>query len=113
LADLYVDQYDAWCRNDGNHYTGKLGHVNWNAELIWKMKAEQAFNWDVLEDQIPEIFEALSSDIVGSLRQFGLLVNGEFYSLLCQPVVILIWVVLITMRNAFRACQVACIRIDD
>jgi hypothetical protein len=77
LIHLNAGQYDAWCRNDGNHSTAKRGHVNWNAELIWKMKTEQAFNWDVLEDQIPEIFESLSSNIVRSLQQFGALVNGK------------------------------------
>lgn len=49
-------QYNAWCRNDGEHRTEKRGYVNWNADLIWKMRAELAFQWETLEEEIPTLF---------------------------------------------------------
>ncbi|OBT81787.1 hypothetical protein VE02_09856 [Pseudogymnoascus sp. 03VT05] len=52
-------QYNAWCRHDGYHYTEKRGKVNWNAELIWKMRMEMAFQWETLEEDIPTMFKDL------------------------------------------------------
>ncbi|OBT96981.1 hypothetical protein VE01_05489 [Pseudogymnoascus verrucosus] len=52
-------QYNAWCRHDGYHYTEKRGKVNWNAELIWKMRMEMAFQWETLEEDIPTLFKDL------------------------------------------------------
>ncbi|RDL37034.1 Uncharacterized protein BP5553_04467 [Venustampulla echinocandica] len=52
-------QYNAWCRKDGDHWTEKRGKVNWNADLIWKMRMEMAFQWETLEDDIPTLFETL------------------------------------------------------
>ncbi|KFY49525.1 hypothetical protein V496_09946 [Pseudogymnoascus sp. VKM F-4515 (FW-2607)] len=51
--------YNAWCRHDGYHYTEKRGKVNWNAELIWKMRMEMAFQWETLEEDIPTLFKDL------------------------------------------------------
>ncbi|KFZ06243.1 hypothetical protein V501_07587 [Pseudogymnoascus sp. VKM F-4519 (FW-2642)] len=46
-------------RHDGYHYTEKRGKVNWNAELIWKMRMEMAFQWETLEEDIPTLFKDL------------------------------------------------------
>lgn len=84
-ADLAsVAQYNAWCRHDGSHYTEKRGEVNWNAELIWKMRMEMAFQWDILEESIPQLFQdllqsarapllALQSEMRGMFVKIGLL----------------------------------------
>ncbi|KAE9366257.1 hypothetical protein N431DRAFT_419424 [Stipitochalara longipes BDJ] len=56
-------QYNAWCLNRGDHETGKRGHVNWNAELIWKMRTELAFQWGLVEDEIPIVLEKLLQSI--------------------------------------------------
>ncbi|KAN0095627.1 hypothetical protein V8E51_016338 [Hyaloscypha variabilis] len=56
-------QYNAWCLNHGDHATAKRGHVNWNSELIWKMRMELAFQWGLVEDEIPIVFEKLLQSI--------------------------------------------------
>ncbi|KAH8744019.1 hypothetical protein F5882DRAFT_455086 [Hyaloscypha sp. PMI_1271] len=56
-------QYNAWCLNNGDHSTGKRGHLNWNSELIWKMRTELAFQWGLVEDEIPTVFEKLFQSI--------------------------------------------------
>lgn len=52
-------QYNAWCRNNGSHETQKRGFVNWNQELIWKMRSELEYQWDILEDEVPRVFDEL------------------------------------------------------
>ncbi|KAF2104448.1 hypothetical protein NA57DRAFT_70653 [Rhizodiscina lignyota] len=56
-------QYNAWCLHNGHHYTEKRGDVNWNNELIWKMRTELAFQWDMVEEEIPQLFNDVG-DIV-------------------------------------------------
>ncbi|KAH8812284.1 hypothetical protein F5884DRAFT_784973 [Xylogone sp. PMI_703] len=56
-------QYQAWCLNRGDHATAKRGHLNWNAELIWKMRTELEFQWGLVDDEIPAVFEKLSQSI--------------------------------------------------
>ncbi|KFY06936.1 hypothetical protein V492_07602 [Pseudogymnoascus sp. VKM F-4246] len=88
LVLTLLAQYNAWCRHDGCHYTEKRGNVNWNAELIWKMRMEMAFQWETLEEDIPTLFKnllqsaqaplrALQSEITGELRLIGLLRLAE------------------------------------
>jgi dGTP triphosphohydrolase len=73
---MYKAQYNAWCRNNGTHYTAKRGNVRWNAELLWKQKQEQAFAWDMLEEEISEICDALEDSIKKSLMDFQSLAEG-------------------------------------
>ncbi|KAH6678502.1 hypothetical protein B0J14DRAFT_582898 [Halenospora varia] len=57
-------QYNAWCLKNGNHEgTLKRGHVNWNSRLIWKMRMELAYQWTLLEEEIPTVFEELLQSI--------------------------------------------------
>jgi hypothetical protein len=64
ITDLFATgQYNAWCLNNGDHETGKRGHLNWNSELIWKMRTELAFSWGLVEDEIPIIFDKLLQSI--------------------------------------------------
>ena len=64
VTNLFVTaQYNAWCLNHGDHATAKRGHVNWNSELIWKMRMELAFQWGLVEDEIPIVFEKLLQSI--------------------------------------------------
>ncbi|KAH8649442.1 hypothetical protein BGZ60DRAFT_534676 [Tricladium varicosporioides] len=56
-------QYNAWCLNNGDHITPKRGHVNWNSNLIWKMRMELEYQWELLEDEIPKVFEKLLQTI--------------------------------------------------
>ncbi|RDW73267.1 hypothetical protein BP6252_07174 [Coleophoma cylindrospora] len=59
----HTAQYNAWCKNNGDHTTPRRGSVNWNSELIWKMRSELAYQWDILEDEIPIVFTELLKSI--------------------------------------------------
>ncbi|RDW87518.1 hypothetical protein BP5796_03212 [Coleophoma crateriformis] len=59
----HTSQYNAWCRNNGDHRSEKRGSVNWNSELIWKMRSELAYQWDILEEEIPIVFIKLLESI--------------------------------------------------
>lgn len=63
-------QYNAWCLNNGDHYTAKRGAVNWNQELIWKMRSELDFQWEVVEEEMAEIFEELLHKLESELDGF-------------------------------------------
>ncbi|EON64079.1 hypothetical protein W97_03309 [Coniosporium apollinis CBS 100218] len=73
-SQWHQSQYNAWCQNNGNHSTDKLDHVCWNAELIWKMRMELDLEWDILEEEIPDIFDDLLQAIKGhtNLARIGL-----------------------------------------
>lgn len=38
-------------------------HVNWNSQIIWKMRSELAFQWDLVEEEIPALFEAVNKSV--------------------------------------------------
>jgi len=61
-------QYNAWCRNDGCHRTEKRGSVNWNQELIWKMRSELEYQWDILEEEVPCVFDELLETLTTELE---------------------------------------------
>jgi len=52
-----------------NHAQGH-GQVRWNREIIWKMQSELAFSWDLLEEEVPNIYDSLKSDITKELETF-------------------------------------------
>jgi len=54
--------------------------VNWNAELIWKMRMELAYQWDLLEDDIPTAFETLLQSVKGQLLALKSHLEGELNS---------------------------------
>ena len=61
----YLVQYNAWCLKDGNHSTPKRNAQDWNATIIWMMKAELDCPWNIVQEDIPDQFSALS----GSIRE--------------------------------------------
>lgn len=77
-TNLFVAaQYNAWCLNRGDHATVKRDHVNWNAELIWKMRSELAFQWGLVEDEIPIVFEKLLHSIRASFLDLQSHLRGK------------------------------------
>lgn len=56
-------QYNAWCRNNGHHYTEKRGDVNWNKEIIWKMRTELALQWEMVEEEMPKMFKSVEEAV--------------------------------------------------
>ncbi len=65
-------QYNAWCRNDGNHSTLNRGHVDWNADIIWKMRTELELEWDIVQGEISTLFAGLLTEIkslLGGLKE--------------------------------------------
>ena len=62
MLTLGVAQYSAWCGNNGNYSTRKRT-TDWNAEIIWKMRAELAFQWEIVTDEIDIIFNTLLAAI--------------------------------------------------
>ncbi|KAM0549484.1 hypothetical protein ACHAPJ_009300 [Fusarium lateritium] len=63
-------QYNAWCLNNGDHQTLKRGHENWNAKIIWKMRMELEGQWDLVEDEVSEVFSALLDGAKSLLDSF-------------------------------------------
>lgn len=45
--------------HDGENETPKRAYMNWNAEFLWKMRMELAFQWDMLEDEVQAVFDKL------------------------------------------------------
>lgn len=78
MLTLWLAQYNAWCMNSGNHYTLKRGSVNWNADLIWKMRMELDFQWNLLEEEIPTVFKAILESITDSFGQLQRNLRGEY-----------------------------------
>lgn len=71
-------QYNAWCRNNGHHYTEKRGDVNWNKEIIWKMRTELALQWEMVEEEMPKMFKSVEEavdesfgEIQATMRSLG------------------------------------------
>jgi hypothetical protein len=50
---------------------------NWNAELIWKMKMELEYQWDLLEEDIPSMFEKLLDSIKDRLANLQDVMRGK------------------------------------
>lgn len=75
-----VAQYKAWCANDGHHCTAKRGRQDWNAKIIWKMRSELAFQWDVVEEDIPELFSGLCAEVEAALADMKAAILGMSFS---------------------------------
>ncbi|KAG7284045.1 hypothetical protein NEMBOFW57_010405 [Staphylotrichum longicolle] len=56
------NQYSAWCGNNGRHSTTKRT-ADWNAKIIWKMRAELDFQWDIVEEEIGTVFGELLATV--------------------------------------------------
>ncbi|RYP61155.1 hypothetical protein DL769_007837 [Monosporascus sp. CRB-8-3] len=62
-----IVQYYAWCLNNGDHATPSRSREDWNAKIIWKMRMELDYQWDLVEDEIPSLFESLLDTIKSEL----------------------------------------------
>ncbi|KAL9618670.1 MAG: hypothetical protein Q9160_006637 [Pyrenula sp. 1 TL-2023] len=62
-------QYNAWCRNYGDWRTRTLGPVNWNKELMQRMRTELRPQWMLLHTYIAGMFKDLSKDIEAEFLQ--------------------------------------------
>jgi hypothetical protein len=74
---IYAAQYNAWCINDGVHQTPRRRFVNWNAELVWKMRSELEYQWDLVEDEIPIVFRGLVQATKAPLEFLESLIRSE------------------------------------
>jgi hypothetical protein len=74
---VLIGQYNAWCLRNGDHYTEKRGAVNWNSELIWKMRMELEFQWGLLEDEIPVVLDGLLESIKACLLELTTHLQGK------------------------------------
>ena len=63
--------YDAFVRNDGTHTTPKVGHRRWNNEMLWKMREELQFSWNLIEEEIPGEFKKLKEKITSKINEFA------------------------------------------
>ncbi|KAJ5639534.1 uncharacterized protein N7484_007396 [Penicillium longicatenatum] len=63
-----LPQYKTWCHKNGKARTlgGQL--IDWNSELIWKMRMELDLQWDLFEEEIPLMFEKLGSSTLKWLQ---------------------------------------------
>lgn len=72
-----LGQYNAWCLRNGNHYTEKRGAVDWNADLIWKMRLELDYAWDIVMDEVSDVFKTLRESVVAGLNSLKQLILGK------------------------------------
>ncbi|KAH7190559.1 hypothetical protein BKA60DRAFT_626321 [Fusarium oxysporum] len=76
-------QYNAWCLNYGDHQTPKRGRENWNAKIIWKMRMELEGQWDIVEEEVTDVFSAV---LHGAMSLLDSLKSGLSHSLPPQHV---------------------------
>jgi hypothetical protein len=70
IAKWNWQTYDAWCRNNGSYSTRKRAATDWNAKIVWKLRAELDFQWDIVEEEIGTVFDELRATVA---EQFGAL----------------------------------------
>ncbi|QKD53759.2 uncharacterized protein FOBCDRAFT_260326 [Fusarium oxysporum Fo47] len=79
----FFGQYNAWCLNYGDHQTPKRGRENWNAKIIWKMRMELEGQWDIVEEEVTDVFSAV---LHGAMSLLDSLKSGLSHSLPPQHV---------------------------
>ncbi|KAG9255485.1 uncharacterized protein F5Z01DRAFT_56619 [Emericellopsis atlantica] len=62
-------QYNAWCLRNGNHCTLKREATDWNAQIIWKMRMELNFQWDLVMEEVAAVFKAFQEDYTMGLMR--------------------------------------------
>lgn len=80
-------QYNAWCLNNGDHETMKRGHENWNAKIIWKMRMELEGQWDLVEEEVYDVFNELLEAMKNRLNSLKSSLRDSLPCLLADPVV--------------------------
>ena len=73
----FTAQYNAWCLNNGDHQTLKRGHENWNSKIIWKMRMELECQWDLVEEEVSDVFTQLLEAIKKRLNSLKSSLRGE------------------------------------
>ncbi|KAM0272239.1 hypothetical protein ACHAQH_008760 [Verticillium albo-atrum] len=58
-----LDSYNAWCRHNGKYSTPVHENIDWNSQIIWKMRMELAFQWEIVEEEVPAVFAKLTEDL--------------------------------------------------
>jgi len=76
-------QYNAWCLNNGDHQTMKRGHENWNAKIIWKMRMELEGQWDLVEEEVSDVFTQLLEAMKKRLDSLKSSLRGESRLCVC------------------------------
>ena len=61
--NCFPDSYNMWCRHNGKHSTTTHKDVDWNAQIIWQMRMELAFQWEILQEEIPTLFKKLTENL--------------------------------------------------
>ncbi|PCD21564.1 hypothetical protein FGRA07_11678 [Fusarium graminearum] len=80
-------QYNAWCLNNGVHQTLKRGHENWNAKIIWKMRMELEGQWDLVEEEVSDVFAALLDGVKSRLESFKSSLYDSLPQFRVEPIV--------------------------
>jgi hypothetical protein len=72
-------EHSQFCLNygKGTRISGK--HINWNSEIIWKMRTELDFQWDLLEEEIPKVLTALQAVSITTFKNLKLQLAREYY----------------------------------
>lgn len=55
--------YDAWCRHNGAHSTRNRAYTDWNTKIVWKLRAELDFQWDIVEEEVGAVFNELRAAV--------------------------------------------------
>lgn len=71
-------QYNAWCKNDGKHQTGKRPFADWNAEVIEGMVSDSRDAWDLVERRSSNLFASLASSLATQLDSLGSATYREY-----------------------------------
>ena len=50
--------------------------MNWNKDIIWKMRAELELVWTDLEDDIPESFKGFATSVTGGVEALKRVIAG-------------------------------------
>ncbi|CAG7563209.1 unnamed protein product, partial [Fusarium equiseti] len=80
-------QYNAWCLNNGDHQTMKRGHENWNAKIIWKMRMELEGQWDLVEEEVSDVFTELLEAMKNRLDSLKTSLRDSLPRRLADPIV--------------------------
>ncbi|CAG2005293.1 unnamed protein product [Fusarium graminearum] len=83
----FTAQYNAWCLNNGVHQTLKRGHENWNAKIIWKMRMELEGQWDLVEEEVSDVFAALLDGVKSRLESFKSSLYDSLPQFRVEPIV--------------------------
>ncbi|KAH8202846.1 hypothetical protein TruAng_003009 [Truncatella angustata] len=67
-SGIGATQYYGFCLNNGHHETSKRPREDWNAKILWKMRMELEYQWDLVEDEIPVVFDTLLNTVKTELN---------------------------------------------